>query len=139
MRNLHLWIAAVWSVSLGSLGFLVVPLLFAKLPSPAIAGNMAAQLFSAQTVVSLACAVVLLLLLRSDKRYVGVAVAQSATVYVLAGALLALLVELGVAPRIVARENLALWHAVGSAMYLAQWVCACVVFGKLIGEHRSHN
>jgi hypothetical protein len=70
---------------------------------------------------------------------VGVAVAQNATVYVLAGALLALLVELGVAPRIVARENLALWHAVGSAMYLAQWVCACVVFGKLIGEHRSHN
>ena len=137
MRNLHLWIAAVWAVSLGTLGLLVVPMLFANLPSPALVGNMAAKLFSAQTVVSVACAVVLLLLLRSEKRYVGVTVAQSATVYVLAGALLALLVELGVAPRIVARDNLALWHAVGSAMYLAQWLCACVVFGKLLGERST--
>jgi hypothetical protein len=45
--------------------------------------------------------------------------------------LLALLVELAVAPRIVARDNLALWHRVGSAMYFGQWVCALVVFGKL--------
>lgn len=139
MRNLHLWIAAVWAVSLGTLGLLVVPMLFANLPSPALAGNMAAKLFSAQTVVSVACAVILLLLLRSEKRYVGVTVAQSATVYVLAGALLALLVELGVAPRIVARDNLALWHAVGSAMYLAQWLCACVVFGKLLGERSTSD
>lgn len=139
MRNLHLWIAAVWAVSLGTLGLLVVPMLFANLPSPALAGNMAAKLFSAQTVVSVACAVILLLLLRSEKRYVGVTVAQSATVYVLAGALLALLVELGVAPRIVARDNLALWHAVGSAMYLAQWLCACMVFGKLLGERSTRD
>jgi hypothetical protein len=137
MRNLHLWIAAVWAVSLGTLGLLVVPMLFAHLPTPAMAGNLAAKLFSAQTMVSVACAVVLLLLLRSEKRYVGVTVAQSSTVYVLAGALLALLVELGVAPRIVARDNLALWHAVGSAMYLAQWLCACVVFGKLLGERST--
>jgi hypothetical protein len=48
-----------------------------------------------------------------------------------AGVLLALLVEFGVAPKIVSRDNLALWHKVGSAMYLAQWICAAVVFGKL--------
>jgi hypothetical protein len=24
----------------------------------------------------------------------------------------------------VARDNLKLWHALGSALYLAQWVCA---------------
>jgi hypothetical protein len=45
--------------------------------------------------------------------------------------LLALLVEYGVAPRIVARENLALWHRVGSVMYFLQWVCAGLVFWKL--------
>jgi hypothetical protein len=49
----------------------------------------------------------------------------------LAGALLALLVEFGVSPHIVARDNLALWHGLGSAMYFAQWVCALLVFGKL--------
>jgi hypothetical protein len=31
----------------------------------------------------------------------------------------------------VARENLALWHAVGSAMYLGQWLCSLVVFWRL--------
>ena len=49
----------------------------------------------------------------------------------MAGMLLALLVEYGVVPRIVARENLALWHRVGSAMYFLQWVCAGAVFWKL--------
>ena len=41
--------------------------------------------------------------------------------------LLALLVEFAVAPRIVAREYLKLWHAVGSGMYVLQWLCAGVV------------
>jgi hypothetical protein len=45
-----------------------------------------------------------------------------------AGLLLAVLVEFGVAPNIVnARAgggNLRLWHGLGSAMYLAQWLAA---------------
>ena len=45
--------------------------------------------------------------------------------------MLALLVELGVAPRIVAREDLALWHRIGTAMYAGQWVCALAVFTTL--------
>lgn len=43
-----------------------------------------------------------------------------------------MLVELGVAPKIVARDNLALWHRVGSALYLLQWVCATLTLGRLI-------
>ena len=45
--------------------------------------------------------------------------------------LLALLAEFGVAPRIVARENLALWHSVGSVMYLLQWGFAAMTFWQL--------
>jgi hypothetical protein len=37
--------------------------------------------------------------------------------------LAALLVEFGVAPRILAREDLKLWHTVGSALYALQWLC----------------
>ena len=37
--------------------------------------------------------------------------------------LAALLVEFGVAPRILAREDLKLWHTVGSALYVLQWLC----------------
>jgi hypothetical protein len=107
-------------------------MLFVHLPSPAMAGAMAARLFSIQTAVSTVCGLLLLLTFRSKRVLTPVDTAQAATLFVVAGVLLALLVEFGVAPRIVARDNLALWHKVGSAMYLAQWMCAAVVFGKLV-------
>lgn len=123
--------AALWWGSLTTLGFLVVPLLFVYLPTPAMAGTMAAHLFAAQTWVSVACGVVLLLLFRSNRPLALDDIAQSATLFVVGGVLLAVLVEFAVAPRIVARDNLALWHKVGSGMYFVQWLCACVVLGKV--------
>ena len=54
--------------------------------------------------------------------------------FVLLGLLLALLGEFGVAPRIVARDNLPLWHAVGSGMYLLQWACAAVVLWRVLPQ-----
>lgn len=131
MRHLPIWLAALWWGGLTTLGFFVVPMLFANMPTPAMAGNIAAKLFSAQTYVSAACGLLLLLIFGSKRPLVPDNTAQSATLFVMGGVLLALLVEFGVAPRIVARENLALWHGVGSAMYLGQWLCACVVFWKL--------
>ena len=118
-------------MSLTTLGFLVVPMLFAHLPTPAIAGGMAAVLFSAQTGVSVACALLLVVVLRSEKHTMPSAVVPAVTLLALGGALLPLLVEFGVSPHIVARDNLRLWHGVGSAMYLVQWLCALVAFGKL--------
>ena len=131
MRHLPVWLAALWWGSLTTLGFFVVPMLFAHLPTPAMAGNMAAKLFSAQTYVSAACDLLILLTFGSKRPLVPENTAQSATLFVVTGVLLALLVEFGVAPRIVARENLALWHGLGSAMYLMQWLCAAEVFWKL--------
>ena len=118
-------------MSLSTIGFLVVPLLFAHLPSPAMAGSMAARLFTAQTLVSTGCGVGLLLAVRSPRCGVAPGVAPRLVVWSLAGVLLALLVELGVAGHIVARENLALWHGLGTAMYAAQWICALAVFVSL--------
>lgn len=131
MRNVPVWVAAVWWGSLSTLGFFVVPMLFMHLPTPAMAGTMAAKLFSAQTAISTVCGMVLLMLFRSNKALAPVDIAQTATIFVVGGVLMALLVEFGVAPRIVARENLALWHGVGTGMYVVQWLCAAVVFGKL--------
>jgi hypothetical protein len=118
-------------MGLTSLGVFVVPMLFANLPTPSMAGAMAAKLFAVQTGISVVCALILLLTLWSQKRRVRPAFAEGAIRYVLVGALMALLVEFGVSPRIIARENLALWHGIGSGMYLIQWICALVVFGKL--------
>ena len=131
VRALPLWLAAAWLMSLSTVGFLVVPLLFMYLPSPALAGGMAAHLFAAQTVLSAACAIGLLVLIRLPRCDIATDLAPTLSLWALGGVLLALLVELGVAPRIVAREDLALWHRIGTAMYAGQWVCALAVFAML--------
>ena len=139
MRYLPVWLAAAWWGSLTTLGFFVVPMLFAHLPTPALAGNLAAKLFSAQAYVSATCGLLLLLTFGSKRPLVAVDTAGAATLFVVGGVLLALLVEFGVAPRIVVRENLALWHGIGSAMYLLQWICAGVVFGKLLASDTARQ
>lgn len=131
MSRLPLWVAALWWSSLSTLGFLVVPMLFAHLPTAALAGAVAAKLFSAQTWVSCACGLILLMDSRSDRALAIVPITQAAIIFIVSGMLLALLSEFAVAPRIVARENLRLWHGVGSAMYLLQWICAGVTLWKL--------
>ena len=129
--------AALWWGSLTAVGFMVVPLLFKFLPTPAMAGHMAARLFTAQTWVSVACGVVLLLVLRSNRPSALSGRAQAALVFIVLGMLLALLIEFAVAPRIVARENLRLWHGAGSVMYAVQWLCSAVVLWRITAEPRE--
>jgi len=134
MSRLPLFLSALWWGSLSTLGFLVVPLLFVHLPSPALAGATAAKLFTAQTWASLACGLLLLFLSREKSAGMSPRVNQNTLLFVGAGMLLALLAEFAVAPRIMARENLALWHSLGSAMYLLQWLCAAVTFWKISSQ-----
>ena len=131
MTRLALWAVALWWSSLGLIGFLVVPLLFARLPTPAMAGNMAGGLFQAQTWISLVCGLVLLISGQS-KRVTPLAL-RSPTVFmfITGGMLLALLSEFAVAPHILARENLRLWHGLGSTMFALQFLFASFVFWKL--------
>ena len=140
-----LWVAALWWGSLTGVAFWVVPLLFMHLPSPAMAGGMAAKLFTAQTWVALVCGWLLLQASRgresgqfqgsdpASKQALGLSHAcRAALVFIAGGMLLAALVEFAVAPRILARDNIKLWHAVGTAMYVLQWVCAGLTLGKLV-------
>jgi hypothetical protein len=126
------WLAALWWGSLSTVGFGVVPLLFATLPTPALAGAMAARLFEVQTWVSAGLGLGLLLAARSARTPQLARRAQAAMAFILGGVVLALLLQFGVAPRIVARENLRLWHTLGSGLYLAQWACAAVVFWRMV-------
>lgn len=125
--------AALWWGSLSAIGFLAVPLLFVHLPTPALAGQAAARLFTAEAWVAIGCGMVLLLASRERGEAPRLDWAGGALAFVLAGMLLALLNEFAVAPRIVARENLRLWHGVGSALYALQWACALVVLWKASG------
>ena len=122
------WVAAAWWASLTMLGFVVVPLLFSYLPTPAMAGTMAGHLFSAQTWISMACAGGLLALQHAP----GFKSQARRAAFIALGLACALAAEWVVAPHIVARDNLALWHRLGSAMYLVQWLCAIAVFHGLL-------
>ena len=120
--------AALWWGSLSGLGFVVVPMLFMHLTSPAAAGAMAARLFTAQTWLSCGCALLMLLVLNRKDEFAQAGQPRTAMKFIVGGMLLALLVEYGVAPRIVSARrdggNLRLWHGLGSTMYLGQWLCA---------------
>jgi hypothetical protein len=132
-------LAALWWGSLCGLGFVVVPMLFAYLGSPAEAGAMAAKLFTAQTWLSVACAMLLLMLLNKRDDVEVVPDSRAAMAWVVAGMLLALLVEFGVAAQIVSARsiggNLRFWHGLGSAMYLGQWLCASLLLWRLSRPH----
>ena len=136
-ERLALLIAALWWGSLTTLGFWVVPMLFAHLPTPALAGAMAGRLFSAQTGVSVVCGTLLILILGSKREYSNVQRAFYAIGLVVFSTLMALLVEFGVSPHILARENLRLWHGVGSAMYFLQWLCTGLLLWRLTRQRIS--
>ena len=136
VQALSPWLAALWWGSLTTLGALVVPMLFANLPTMALAGGMAAKLFAAQTWLSAGCGVLLLLIHRPSQLTAQKGQPRTVLVFILLGVLLALLSELAVSPRIVSRENLRLWHSVGSAMFALQWLCAGLTFWNLTRKSR---
>ena len=135
------FLSALWWGSLSGLCFVVVPLLFKHLGTPAEAGTLAAKLFSAQTWVSVACTMLLLLMLnrKDTEQSQSHADTRQVTAWAVAGLLLALLVEFGVAPQIVSARasggNLSLWHGLGSAMYLGQWICASLALWRLSSRY----
>ena len=137
--RIALLVAALWWGSLTTIGFLVVPMLFARLGNPAVAGNFAGQLFAAQSWVAIGCGLTLLTYFRTqaDADTGFNAAVRAGLFLVLLALLLALLQEYAVAPRILARDNLKLWHAIGSGMYLAQWLCTGVLLWQMSSRRRS--
>lgn len=137
LHRLTVFIAALWWGGITALSFLAVPTLFAQLGSPAVAGPVAAKLFSLQCYAGLLLGLVLLVILRRGNEQGGPPDGATMTTLgiVVLGMLLALLQEFGVAQNIVTARasggNLRLWHGVGSAMVLGQWLCAGAVLWRL--------
>jgi len=137
LRAWPLWLAALWWGSLTALGAWVVPTLFAQLPSKMLAGSVAAALFGVQAKATLVLGAGLLLASNVQGKALAASAAAQMRGFVLAGMILALLLEFAVAPRILARIDLPLWHALGSAMLLGQWLCAGVVFWRVAGARED--
>ena len=132
--RLALLLAAFWWGSLTTIGFLVVPMLFARLGNPAVAGNFAGQLFEAQSWIAVGCGLLLLVHFRTKMDQRIDSASMGAILLILGALLLALLQQYAVAPRILARDNLKLWHAVGSGMYVVQWLCAGALLWRMGGR-----
>ena len=129
--RIALMLGALWWGSLTTIGFLVVPMLFARLGNAAVAGNFAGQLFAAQTWVAIGCGLVLIIYFRT-KGDEGFSKPVLAGLFlVLIALLMALLQQYAVSPRILARDNLKLWHSVGSGMYLVQWACVGALLWRM--------
>ena len=116
--RLQLYLAALWWGSLTVVGLIVVPTLFTMIEPIALAGQVAARLFSAMCWLGLVTG---LLLLLAGRRTAGDQPYRPSA-WIVLGMLSALLLEVAVAPRIVARDNLMLWHNVGTALYALQWL-----------------
>jgi type IV secretory pathway TrbD component len=99
-----------------------------NLPTPAQAGVLAAVLFTAQTWICLVCGLVLIAVSKrqshSDAMFHTASVSSSPSGWIVTGMLCAALTEFVVSPKILAHENMALWHSLGSALYAVQWICA---------------
>lgn len=141
-RALTLVLALWWGACTG-IGFLVVPMLFATLPNAALAGQTAAKLFTAEVYAALVLGTVALVLLKPWRDHHSEipaerridATAQTTLLLVVGALLAALLMEFAVAPRIVTRENLRLWHPVGSGLYLLQWLLSGLALWRSTGPN----
>jgi hypothetical protein len=148
LKRQSLMLSALWWGSATAVGFWVVPLLFVNLAVPAMAGQMAAKLFTAQTWVALVCGVLMLLIDRrvahdqwTSQSDANISVEDdtaeislfkwSPSPWLIAGMFLALLIEVAIKPHILAHDNMMLWHNLGSACYLGQWWCAGVLLWRM--------
>lgn len=129
--RLALFAAALWWGAISAICGLAAPLLFLHLPSVGLAGVMASKLFAALMWVALGCGTVLLLVLKGPIGQKHDTDALTTLMPVLAGMLLALLIEFVAAPHIRARDQLAFWHGAGVALFVLQWLCAGAVLWRI--------
>ncbi|MBA5635841.1 DUF4149 domain-containing protein [Duganella sp. LX20W] len=138
LARARLLVATAWAGSLWTVGYLAAPTLFGTLSDRVLAGTIAASLFHVQALVSIACALLLLLLLWLDKT--GVPGARRTTV-VLALVMLActLVSHFGLQPEMAAlraaagpggvmesaaKGRFGMLHGISSSIYLFQSLLA---------------
>ena len=151
LRRLSIFLAALWWGGITGLSFVAVPTLFAALGNPAVAGPVAARLFSLQCFAGIVLGVALMLVLRRQRSALPYdaspqTVAALRTLLITMGlvalaTLLAMVQEFGVARQIVTARatggHLRLWHSLGSVLVFGQWLCAAAVLWRLADSPRS--
>ncbi len=141
--HLRTLLVTLWAGSLWTVGYLVAPVLFASLPDRSMAGSIAGMLFRAQAWLSLACGLLLLLLLWLDKSWSSkrtsfmLVIAMLACVSIGYFALQPFMAEIRAAAANnggimdeAMRSRFGMLHGVASVIYLLQSVLAVVLVLK---------
>ena len=141
--QLRILLVTLWAGSLWTVGYLAAPVLFASLPDRSLAGSIAGMLFRAQAWLSLACGLLLLLMLWLDKSWsskrtsVILVIAMLACVSIGYFALQPFMAEIRAAAANnggimdeAMRSRFGMLHGVASVIYLLQSVLALVLVTK---------
>ena len=131
MRRFYGFSVALLFGGMTALSFVAVPMLFAFLNNPALAGGLAAKYFALQHMFAVGLAVLVWLLLRKQlakgvqRAWGGLALAAATSLWL-------------VSPLIVSARatggNLPLWHGIGSGLMLLQWGIATYLMWHLLGQ-----
>lgn len=127
-HRLTLAVAALWWGGLTALAFVAVPMLFARLGSPAVAGPVAAALFAVMAKASLLAGLTCGWFLMKKVSFALASQAKAALVLCILAVLAATVQDTWVAQQIITARatggNLRLWHGLGSGLVLLQWLAA---------------
>jgi len=139
LPKIRLLVAALWAGSLWAVGYLVAPTLFATLSDRMLAGAIAGSLFHAMALLSLGCALAMLLLLwcatpdwQPRRRRTVLALIAAMTLCTVAShfGLQPMMAELKMAAgpggvmESAAKSRFGMLHGISSVIYLAQSLLA---------------
>jgi hypothetical protein len=142
--HLRILLVTLWAGSLWTVGYLAAPLLFATLPDRVLAGTIAGSLFRVEAWLSVACAILLLLLFRADTHLPS----RRTCTRILLGMLLCVLIGYFVLQPLMAeiravasqtggvmddalRFRFGILHGAASLFYLLQSILAALLVSKI--------
>ncbi|WP_145647629.1 DUF4149 domain-containing protein [Pseudoduganella lurida] len=139
LEKVRLLVAVLWAGSLWAVGYLVAPMLFATLSDRILAGTIAGALFHAEALLSLGCALALLVLLKFATPGWTPARRRTVLALIAAMALCTVVSHYGLQPLMAelrtaagpdgvlasaARSRFGMLHGVSSVIYLVQSILA---------------
>ena len=140
LQRFTVMLAALWWGGVTALAFVAVPLLFAQLGSPAVAGPVAASLFMVVSKLSVVAGIGVAWFYIKKWPETLAGIARVALVFVILAVVAALVQDTWVAHQIVTARatggNLKLWHGLGSGLVLLQWLGATCALWVLTGLSR---
>lgn len=141
LQRFTVMLAALWWGGVTALAFVAVPMLFAQLGSPAVAGPVAASLFAVVSKLSVVAGLGVAWFFMKKVPLPLARLSLFALIFSVLAVVAAVVQDTWVAHQIVTARasggNLKLWHGLGSGLVLLQWLAATCALWALTGLPRQ--